>query len=69
METARFTVIKSQIYFIKIHVILETGSHSLIIGLSNDVFFSHISSPFKKISEIEAVDIGGGEGASKTNKN
>ena len=39
-------------------IILMPGSHSLIIHLSNDVFFHIFYRHLTKISEIEKVDIG-----------
>ena len=54
-------------------IILTTGSHSLIIDLSNGVCVFHIFyRHLIKISEIETVDIGPEHrsgGLSKTNKN
>ena len=59
-----------QIYFIKI--IPKTGSHSLIIDLSNDVFLHIFYRHLTKISEIETAVIGPkyrSGGRSKTDKN
>ena len=59
-----------QIYFIKI--VPTTGSHSLIIDLSNDMFFHIFYCHLTKISEIETAVIGPKQrsgGPSKTNKN
>ena len=53
-------------------MILKTGSHSLIIDLSNDVFFHIFYRHLTKISAIEAVEIGPKHrsgGPSKTNEN
>ena len=61
--------LKPNLFFL---IILTTGSHSLIIYLSNDVFFHIFYRHLTKISEIETVNIGPkhrGGGPSKTNKN
>ena len=59
-----------QIYLIKTNSM--TCSYSLIIDLSNDVFFHIFYCHFTKILEIETAVIGPkhqGWGLSKTNKN
>ena len=53
-------------------IIPTTGSHSLIIDLSNDVFFHVLYHHLTKLSEIETAVIGPKHhsgGLSKSNKN
>ena len=70
METAHVLCDLNPNLFHKI--ILMTGSHSLIIDLSNDVFFHTFYRHLTKISEIKMVGIGPKHrsgGPSKMNKN